>query len=147
MIHGTSIVEQGAKLGSSVEVWHFSLVRAGAVIGDRVRIGHHVYIDNQVTIGSGSKIKDGAKLFGELTIARNVFVGPNVTFTNYVYPRADVEDYQRHHTQVFSGASIGANSVILPGVVIGRGAMVGAGSVVLSSVPPGQTVVRVWKGE
>lgn len=146
MIHPSSIVEEGAQLGDEVEVWHFSLVRAGAVIHDRVRIGHHVYIDNQVTIGAGSKVKDGAKLFGELTIARDCFIGPNVTITNDRHPRANDENYPRVHTHIYSGASIGANSVILPGVSIGRHSMCGAGSIILTDVPPGKTVIGVWKG-
>lgn len=40
-----------------------------------------------------------------------------------------------------TGASIGANATILPGIEIGAGAMVGAGSVVTRSVAAGITVV------
>ena len=40
-----------------------------------------------------------------------------------------------------SGASIGANATILPGLEIGRGAMVGAGAVVTRSVPAHAQVV------
>jgi acetyltransferase-like isoleucine patch superfamily enzyme len=39
------------------------------------------------------------------------------------------------------GAKIGANSTILPGVVIGEHALIGAGSVVAKDVPPGAVVV------
>jgi len=44
-------------------------------------------------------------------------------------------------TVVEDGASIGANSTIVCGVVIGAGAIIGAGSVVLVDVPPGALVV------
>ncbi|MCK4732530.1 MAG: hypothetical protein KAT65_08730 [Methanophagales archaeon] len=39
-------------------------------------------------------------------------------------------------TEVKKGASIGANSTILCGVVIGKYALIGAGSVVAKDVPP-----------
>jgi UDP-2-acetamido-3-amino-2,3-dideoxy-glucuronate N-acetyltransferase len=39
------------------------------------------------------------------------------------------------------GAAVGARSVILPGVTIGRFAMVGAGAVVTADVPPHGLVV------
>ncbi len=44
-------------------------------------------------------------------------------------------------TVVGTGASIGANATILPGVRIGRRAMVGAGAVVTKDVPPNAVVV------
>jgi acetyltransferase-like isoleucine patch superfamily enzyme len=43
---------------------------------------------------------------------------------------------------VCKGASIGAGSVILPGITIGEGAMIGAGSVVTKDVPAGE----LWFG-
>jgi acetyltransferase-like isoleucine patch superfamily enzyme len=42
---------------------------------------------------------------------------------------------------VRKGAKIGANTTLLPGVVIGEHALVGAGSVVAKDVPPGAVVV------
>ena len=39
------------------------------------------------------------------------------------------------------GASIGANSTILPGVVIGKGSMIGAGSVVTKNVANNSTYI------
>ncbi|MBY0574142.1 MAG: isomerase, partial [Undibacterium sp.] len=38
-------------------------------------------------------------------------------------------------TVVQTGASIGANATILPGIIIGKNAMIGAGSVVTKDVP------------
>ena len=43
-------------------------------------------------------------------------------------------------TLVKSGAALGANSVIVPGVTIGKEALVGAGSVVTKDVPDGAIV-------
>ena len=53
------------------------------------------------------------------------------------------------------GASIGANSVVIPGVTIGENALVGAGSVVTKDVPdnavvagnPAKTMWRVVRQE
>src|SRR5690606_1218419 len=66
----------------------------------------------------------------------DVFIGPNVTFTNDKFPRSKIYPEQFLHTKVEKGASIGGGAVILPGVTIGIGAMVGAGAVVTKSVPP-----------
>jgi len=50
-------------------------------------------------------------------------------------------------TVVKSGASIGANATILPGIIIHENAMVGAGAVVTRDVPAGVTVVGNPAGE
>jgi len=66
----------------------------------------------------------------------DVFVGPNVTFTNDREPRSRNLSATLLPTVVRKGASIGANATILPGLIIGEGAMVGAGAVVTKDVPP-----------
>ena len=43
------------------------------------------------------------------------------------------------------GVRIGAHAVVLGPVTVGDGARVGAGAIVLADVPPGTTVVGVWK--
>lgn len=72
-----------------------------------------------------------------------VFIGPHVVITNDKTPRAiDVKgrlktknDWRAEKTIVKQGASIGAGSIILPGLFIGKYAMIGAGSVVTKDVP------------
>lgn len=108
-------------------------------IGRNCKIESFVYVEEGVTIGDDCKIKPHVYIPTGVVIEDSVFLGPNVTFTNDKYPRAK-GDWQLLKTVVERGASIGAHSVILPGVRIGRDAMVGAGSVVTSDVPDGATV-------
>lgn len=108
-------------------------------IGKNCKIDSYVYIEEDVVIGNNCKIRPFAFIPTGVTIADNVFVGPNVTFTNDMYPKVQGE-WQLLPTLVKKGASIGAKSVILPGVTIGEDALVGAGSVVTKDVPKGAIV-------
>jgi len=100
-----------------------------------------VFIENDVIIGDRVTIKCGVQLWDGLRLADDVFVGPNATFTNDLFPRSKVFPEKFLQTHVQSGASIGANATILAGVTIGEKAMVGAGSVVTKDVPPHAIVV------
>ena len=71
----------------------------------------------------------------------DVFIGPNVTFTNDKHPKSGNVDFKLLAIRIESGASIGGGATLLPGVLIGAGATVGAGAVVTKDVPPGATVV------
>ena len=53
-----------------------------------------------------------------------------------------IREWKLLKTKVCKGASIGAGTTILPGLVIGENAMIGAGSVVTKSVPAGE----IWVG-
>ena len=108
-------------------------------IGKNCKIESFVYIEEGVTVGDDCKIKPHVYIPTGVIIEDQVFLGPNVTFTNDKYPHAK-GDWKLLNTVVGVGASIGAHSVILPGVRIGRNAMVGAGSVVASDVPDGAIV-------
>lgn len=74
------------------------------------------------------------QLWDGVKLEDDVFVGPNVTFTNDPFPRSEVRPEAFARTIVKKGASIGGNATVLPGLTIGRGAMVGAGSVVTKDV-------------
>ena len=76
-----------------------------------------------------------------VTIEDDVFIGPNVTFTNDLYPPSGSANWKE--TKVKSGASLGASSVILPGITIGSKARVGAGAVITKDIPDGETWVGV----
>lgn len=108
-------------------------------IGRGCKVESFVYIEEGVTVGDNCKIKPHVYIPSGVIIEDEVFLGPNTTFTNDKYPRVK-GDWKLLKTIVRQGASIGAHSVILPGVEIGRGAVVGAGSVVTADVPDGATV-------
>jgi UDP-2-acetamido-3-amino-2,3-dideoxy-glucuronate N-acetyltransferase len=96
-----------------------------------------------VQIGSRVKIQNNCSVYHGATLEDGVFLGPHVVLTNDLYPRAinpdgslkGNDDWEVGPIRVCYGASIGARSVILPGVTIGRFALVGAGSVVTRDVP------------
>ena len=92
-------------------------------------------IGNKVTVKSGVQLWDGTR------IGNNVFIGPNVTFTNDLFPRSKEYPEKVTGISVNDFASIGANATILPGVTIGESAMIGAGSVVTKDVPAKAVVV------
>ncbi len=132
-IHTLSDV-QSKNIGRGSSIWQYCVVLSGAVIGNDVNICSHCFIENNVVIGSRVTIKNGALLYDNLHIQDDVFIGPNVVFANDKLPRSKFFNFEVRPTLVKRGASIGANCVILPGVIIGEGAMVGAGTVVTKNV-------------
>jgi UDP-2-acetamido-3-amino-2,3-dideoxy-glucuronate N-acetyltransferase len=139
-VHPAAIVEPGARLGAETHVWAFAHVLPGAVIGSECNICDHVFIENDVQLGDRVTIKSGVQVWNGVVMEDDVFVGPNATFTNDLFPRS--KQYQESTTTlVQQGASIGANATILAGITIGRNAMVGAGAVVTKTVPPNAIVV------
>lgn len=139
-VHSVGICESD-KVGAGTRVWAFAHVLPGAVIGRDCNICDHVFIENDVVVGDRVTIKCGVQLWDGLRLEDDVFVGPNVTFTNDRFPRNRQYPEKFLPTLVEKGASLGANATILPGVKIGAGAMVGAGAVVTRDVPPNATVV------
>ena len=138
-IHPSADV-QTEVIGSGTQIWQFVVALPGARIGADGNICSHCFIENDVTIGDRVTIKNGVQLWDGLRIADDVFIGPNVTFTNDRYPRSRNKEAKLLQTVVEEGASIGAGAVICPGLNIGNGAMVAAGAVVVHDVPAGVTV-------
>ncbi|WP_419189203.1 acyltransferase [Stieleria marina] len=106
-----------------------------AVIGNDCNICSHCFVENKVLVGDRVTIKCGVQLWDGVTLEDDVFVGPNVTFTNDVLPRSQKYPGEFAKTLVKHRASIGGNATILPGITIGAAAMIGAGSVVTKDVP------------
>ncbi len=131
---------QCTAIGPGSKVWQFTVVLPGARIGDDCNINSHCFIENDVVVGDRVTVKCGNYLWDGITLEDDVFVGPNVTFSNDRYPRSRQRPDAYARTVVKKGASIGAGAVILPGLVIGEGALIGAGAVVTKDVPPHVTV-------
>lgn len=105
-------------------------------IGENTRIGSFCDI-GPVSIGKNCIIQTMVSIPVGVVIEDNVFIGPQVVFTNDKNPPSD----EFSHTVVRTGARIGANATILPGVTIGEGALIGAGAVVTKDVPAHETWV------
>ena len=133
--HHQSLVES-THIGENTRVWAFAHILSKAVIGTDCNICDHTFVENDVVIGNRVTVKCGVQLWDGITVEDDVFIGPNATFTNDLFPRSKQYPEQFARTVIRKGASIGANATILPGLIIGQYAMVGAGSVVTKSIPP-----------
>ena len=140
VIHPLSDV-QSRHIGEGTRIWQFCVVLPNARIGANCNICSHVFIENDVVIGNRVTVKCGVQIWDGIHILDDVFIGPNVTFTNDPFPRSRKALAEYPVTTVGKGASIGANATILPGITIGPGAMVGAGAVVTRDVPE-NTIVK-----
>ncbi|MGH2409125.1 MAG: DapH/DapD/GlmU-related protein [Chloroflexota bacterium] len=135
-------------------------VRAAVYRGIKFDIGDRVsFFSSMTVIGAGSSIYDRLSigegsiiglnpvfnLDARITIGRNVSLGPSVsiyTSTHMLGPasRRMQPEVVAKPVVIEEGTWVGAASIILPGVVIGRGCVVSAGSVVKTSIPPNTLV-------
>lgn len=128
-------------IGEGTRVWQYSVIMRGAKIGSNCNICAHTLVESGVVIGDNVTVKSGVYLWDGIIIESDVFIGPNATFTNDRMPRSKQYPEKFLSITVQSGASIGANATILPGITIGRNAMIGAGAVVVKDVPDAAVVV------
>lgn len=134
-IHPSVFIDRGADIGSKTKIWHFSHICSGAVIGKNCNIGQNVYVGPDVIIKDNCKIQNNVSIYKGVTLYEDVFVGPSVTFTNILCPRAFIDKKDKFsNTIVKKGATIGANSTIICGITIGSYSFIGAGSVVTKSI-------------
>jgi UDP-2-acetamido-3-amino-2,3-dideoxy-glucuronate N-acetyltransferase len=140
-IHPTAAISERALIGGGTKIWINVQVREEAQIGEGCVLSKDVYIDQFVKIGNRCKIQNSVSVYNGVTISDDVFVGPNVSFTNDRVPRAFNREWKISPTLVQRGVSIGANATIVCGITIGEYALIGAGTVVTRDVPPFALVI------
>jgi len=117
-------------------IWHKELsTHLDYEIGGNCTIHSHTWIGDNVVIGSNVKIQAFAFIPDGVVLEDDVFIGPGCVFTNDKRPPSG----NWTKTLVKKGASLGANSTILPGITIGENVVVGAGSVITKDIPDGET--------
>ena len=140
-IHPKAEVHDDCEIGEGTTIWQFASVIRGAKIGRQVNIASGTTIDGS-EIGDGTVLGHCIAMGPGFVIGKNCFLGPGVVLCNDAWPRAgksnfDLSAYKDCPAIVIEdGASVGANSVIMAGVRIGKMAMIAAGSVVRCDVPP-----------
>jgi UDP-2-acetamido-3-amino-2,3-dideoxy-glucuronate N-acetyltransferase len=140
--HETAVIDEGCRIGKGTKIWHFSHIMTGSDIGEGCNIGQNVVVSPGVKLGKNVKVQNNVSIYTGVICDDDVFLGPSMVFTNIINPRSQIirkDNYQT--TIVEKGASIGANSTIICGNIIGRYAFVGAGSVVTKDVKPYALVV------
>jgi UDP-2-acetamido-3-amino-2,3-dideoxy-glucuronate N-acetyltransferase len=141
-VHERALCESD-DIGARTRVWAFAHVMHGAKIGADCNVCDHAFVEGGARVGDRVTIKNGVLIWDKVTIEDEVFLGPNMVFTNDMNPRAAFKQSPDTFlpTVVRRGASIGANATVVCGVVIGTQAFVGAGSVVIRDVPSHALVV------
>ncbi len=150
-IHPAAIVDT-TNIGKDTRIWAFVHILKDTSIGENCNICDHCYIEQGVSIGNNVTVKCGIYLWEGVTLEDDVFLGPNVVFTNDLRPRS--KNYvEPEKTLVMKGASIGANSTVLAGTRIGKYSMAGIGSVITRDIPDHALVygnparIRGWVDE
>lgn len=139
----TAQVDETAELGAGTTVWELAQIREKARLGANCVVGRGAYVGTGVQIGDNVKLQNYALVYEPAVLADGVFVGPAVVFTNDHNPRSvDLDgrlkrggDWEAVGVTVEEGASLGARSVCVAPVRIGRWALVAAGAVVTRDVP------------
>jgi len=135
-IHESSYIDDNVKIGNGTKIWHFCHVLTNCNIGKNCSFGQNVVAGPNVNIGNNVKVQNNVSIYDGITIEDDVFCGPSCVFTNINNPRSEV--YRKNEfekTVVKKGASIGANSTIVCGNILGKYCFIGAGSTVTKNVP------------
>jgi acetyltransferase-like isoleucine patch superfamily enzyme len=141
VIRSHTIIYAGNRIGKGFQTGHGVMIRELNTIGEDVSVGTHSIVEHHVQIGNRVRIHSNAFIPEYSVLEDGAWVGPNVVFTNALYPLSPKAKVNLKGPHLMVGAKIGANATLLPGVVIGRHALVGAGAVVVRDVPDFQVVV------
>jgi acetyltransferase-like isoleucine patch superfamily enzyme len=141
VIRSHTVIYAGNVIGINFQTGHGTMIRELNEIGDNVSIGTHSIIEHHVKIGHRVRVHSNTFIPEYSILEEGAWVGPNVVFTNAMYPLSLRAKTNLKGPHLLPGAKIGANATLLPGVVIGRNALVGAGAVVVDDVPDGKVVV------
>jgi UDP-2-acetamido-3-amino-2,3-dideoxy-glucuronate N-acetyltransferase len=135
-VHPKGLCESD-RVGPRTRIWAFAHVLAGAQLGADCNVGDHAFIEGGAKLGDRVTVKNAVLVWDRVTVEDEVFLGPNMVFTNDLAPRVGFRKSrdQLLPTLVRRGATIGANATVLSGITIGPYAFVAAGAVVVRDVP------------
>lgn len=151
-------LEKGVYVGKNSYLWG---TPEGLYIGPHTRIMHNAYINvnnysaftvknegliyvSKIEIGAYSVIGAFACLlgYGHICIGNYVIISNHCTILgyNHITQKKDMlimdQGVRKYQTIIEDDVWVGAHSVILPGVKIGKGSVIGAGSVVTKDIKP-----------
>ena len=137
-----AIVFAGSTIGANCIVGDQSCIRERVQMADDCILGRASLIENDTTVGAGTRIQAAAYVTAYSTLEEDVFIAPCVVTTNDNFMgRTEKRRELIKGAVVRRGARVGGAAILLPGVEIGEDAFVGAGAIVLRDVPARTVVV------
>lgn len=140
VIRSGTVIYAGNKIGKNFQTGHNVTVRELNIIGDDVSIGSLSCLEHRMKIGNGVRIHSQVFIPEYSELRDGCWLGPNVVLTNAPHPLCPKVKECLKGPTVEERAKIGANSTILPGVIIGKDSLIGAGSVVVKDIPAASVV-------
>lgn len=134
IIRSYTIIYSGNLIGDDFKTGHHVVIRENNIIGSNVSIGTHSVIEHNIKIGDNVRIHSNVFIPEYSMLEDGCWIGPNVVFTNALYPLSKGVKENLKGPLIKKRAKIGANTTILPGVTIGENSLVGAGSVVTKDI-------------
>ena len=137
-----AIVFAGATVGANCIVGDQSCIRERVELADDCILGRGSLIENDTTVGTGTRIQAGAYITAYSTLEADVFIAPCVVTTNDNFMgRTEQRKSLMRGPTIRRGARVGGGAILCPAVDIGEDAFVGAGAVVTKDVPARMLVV------
>jgi len=151
------VIEDGVTIGDSVVIGDYSLIQTDSIIGAGTKFGAYTQIGNKVQIGEACSFTSYCEIRDNCKIGKNVKMGSRCTLSagtviedfvivKYSTVVADIPDLTKDDEKqvgcIKTGARIGANVTIMPGVIVGKNSVIGACSQVRHNVPDNE----VWYG-
>ena len=134
IIRSGTYIYAGNEIGKNFRTGNKVNIRELNSIGDNVSIGTLSAVEHNVVIHSGVRIHTQAFIPEYTIIEENCWIGPNVVFTNAKYPKHPDVKENLNSAHIQKNVKIGANTTLLPGIVLGKYSLIGAGSVVTKNV-------------
>ena len=137
-----AIVFAGSSIGADCIVGDQSCIRERVTMADDCILGRGSLIENDTTVGAGTRIQAGAYITAYSTLEEDVFIAPCVVTTNDNFMgRTEKRRTLMKGPTIRRGARVGGGAILCPGIEVGEEAFVGAGAVVTKDVPARKLVV------
>ena len=142
VVSAGAIVFAGSTVGANCIVGDQSCIRERVELADDCILGRGSLIENDTTVGEGTRIQAGAYITAYSTLEEDVFIAPCVVTTNDNFMgRTEQRKALMKGPTIRRGARIGGGAILCPGIEVGEEAFVGAGAVVTKDVPARTLVV------
>ena len=135
-IRSHTVIYAGNRIGKKFSTGNKANIRELNAIGDNVSVGTMAVVEHHVELGNNVRLHSQAFVPEFSVLEEGVWIGPNAVITNTRYPLSPEAKTSPQPVHLCKNAIVGANSTILPGVIVGSDSLIGAGSVVVKDVAP-----------